>query len=453
MSNGKLLLERVSNDVEKALTHSWDIEPGTLLGDLVAVTTRLQTQMAALDCQVVEAYDESGAWAEVDSGDGAEKSTHANCAAVMNTKVFNRHPKAAQRRVAMRRRLNQMPHVDAAFEAGSISEDHVRVFGECLAKRFEGLFAEHEETLVQAAIDLDWKRFRRLIEHWRNAADRSESDLKDKKDHDARSIMLSMSFMQRGVLTGTLTKEVHQLAVAEFERIAQKLFEQDWAEATERLGEGNVSPGALCRTPAQRRHDAFAVILLNSAAYGDGDARGPRINLFLHTTAADLEAALDAEAGIEPGPGMDLYRIKNSMIEFEDETQMSPNQLVSYAIRGHVRRVVWSPEGEVIDYGRDIRFFSKAQKEAMAVRDSWCACGCGTPARRCDADHRIEWRNYGPSDLRNADPLCRGSHTNKTALNNRATATRPDSRRYPRPGSGRQPPTSRDGPGGTDPPA
>ncbi|MFT7648589.1 MAG: hypothetical protein ACI8Y4_003341, partial [Candidatus Poriferisodalaceae bacterium] len=53
MSNGKLLLERVSNDVEKALTHSWDIEPGTLLGDLVAVTTRLQTQMAALDCQVV----------------------------------------------------------------------------------------------------------------------------------------------------------------------------------------------------------------------------------------------------------------------------------------------------------------------------------------------------------------------------------------------------------------
>ncbi|MFT7647172.1 MAG: hypothetical protein ACI8Y4_001913, partial [Candidatus Poriferisodalaceae bacterium] len=74
----------------------------------------------------------------------------------------------------------------------------------------------------------------------------------------------------------------------------------------------------------------------------------------------------------------------------------------------------------VIDYGRDIRFFSKAQKEAMAVRDRWCACGCGTPARRCDADHRIEWRNYGPSDLRNADPLCRGSHTNKTALNNRA---------------------------------
>jgi hypothetical protein len=70
-----------------------------------------------------------------------------------------------------------MAYAAAAFDAGHITMRHIELLGQCLAPNYEGAFIEAEEYLVDAAVDLDWDSFYRVITQWKNAADTAEPDL------------------------------------------------------------------------------------------------------------------------------------------------------------------------------------------------------------------------------------------------------------------------------------
>lgn len=66
---------------------------------------------------------------------------------------------------------------------------------------------------------------------------------------------------------------------------------------------------------------------------------------------------------------------------------------------------------EVLDQGLGRRFFTEAQREAMATRDRGCLWpGCTAPPSWCEAAHRLPWHSEHPTDLGNGFLLCSFHH-------------------------------------------
>jgi hypothetical protein len=396
------LVASLQRELDAALALDWDTVDGVIVADVAVATLNLAAKLDALRAKVATALDRSGIWAE---------QGHGSAAAMLRRRAPNRHRGEASRDVRAGERLRRMPHVAAAHQRGLITADHVRLLGQCLDRRFGGRFAEFEEQLVEYAIELPLDHFTRLVNRWKDAADESLPDDRDLKDQRAREVHLSRSFKNRGILSGTLTPIARNIVDRELQRLADSLFQQDWAEATGRLGEGNVTADDLARTPAQRRHDAL-VLMAERSATNTADACSPTapVRLYVHCTEADLVSALHADAGVAPEP----VPFTEAMCELDDGTPLSRATLVRLLVQGEVRRVVRGPGGEILEFGRRRRFFTPTQREAIAVRDRVCSCGCGLPAWLCEADHIIEWRDGGLTDLDNGQPACHLSHRAKT---------------------------------------
>ena len=386
--------------LDKAAAAGWDSLDAEQLGIDAATMTRITAKLDALDAQVVHAADRSGIWAE---------GRHSNCAAMLATQTPNRHRDEPRHRVRVATKTSKMAHAAAAFQAGHITMRHIELLGQCLAAHYQEAFTEAEPYLVDAAINLEWDHFYRVITQWKNAADTSEPDLSDHKDRQAREVHLSRSLNNRGILGGTLTPLARTTVRAELDRITQDLFEHDWADAVDRLGEANVIAADLARTAPQRRHDAL-VIMAQRSSGADSDVEPPEPVIHVHCTLSEFEAVLEHDAGGAPDPvpaGLNLR-------ELEDGAPISRRTLVRLAIRAKIRRVVWGPDGEILQFGKTRRLFTKAQRAAISVRDRVCGCGCGLSARLCQADHVIEVRDNGDTDITNGQPLCHRSHRHKT---------------------------------------
>src|SRR5436190_12819001 len=61
--------------------------------------------------------------------------------------------------------------------------------------------------------------------------------------------------------------------------------------------------------------------------------------------------------------------------------------------------------------GRRARYFTAAQRTALAVRDGGCVWpGCNAPPSWCHAHHVIPWLTGGPTDVDNGVLLCAFHH-------------------------------------------
>lgn len=80
------------------------------------------------------------------------------------------------------------------------------------------------------------------------------------------------------------------------------------------------------------------------------------------------------------------------------------------AAGGGVIPAVLGERGEVLDWGRKKRFFTKPQRLAFGERDGGCA-GCGAPPGRTRAHHLNWWkRDKGRTDLKDGVLLCEPCH-------------------------------------------
>lgn len=75
------------------------------------------------------------------------------------------------------------------------------------------------------------------------------------------------------------------------------------------------------------------------------------------------------------------------------------------------RRVVLGLHGEILDLGRTERYFSSAQRLALAARDGGCVWPqCTAPPSWCHAHHVEEWSQGGATDIGNGALLCSAHH-------------------------------------------
>jgi len=81
-----------------------------------------------------------------------------------------------------------------------------------------------------------------------------------------------------------------------------------------------------------------------------------------------------------------------------------------------VTRIIFGPEGEILDVGRKTRVWTPAQRRAIVARDRHCqGKGCRAPARDCDIHHTDHWADGGSTSVAKGILFCRPCHTTEHA--------------------------------------
>ncbi len=94
-------------------------------------------------------------------------------------------------------------------------------------------------------------------------------------------------------------------------------------------------------------------------------------------------------------------------------TRLSPGEARRMACDAGLIPVVLGGKSEVLDHGRTRRLYSKPQRVAMAIRQSFrCAAeGCDRPTAWCDAHHLQPWSLGGETNLADGVLICGRHHT------------------------------------------
>lgn len=148
------------------------------------------------------------------------------------------------------------------------------------------------------------------------------------------------------------------------------------------------------RTPRQRRHDALED-LTNYLDRGDTPTVGgekPHIN-----AVCDLLA---------------LQGIAGGLHETENGHVLTIAELRALACDCSLSRIVFGPDGEIIDVGRRARVIPSALRRGLIVRDRHCTWkGCDRDPRWCDVHHIKHWADGGNTEPGNLRLLCRYHHS------------------------------------------
>ncbi|MGL5819426.1 MAG: DUF222 domain-containing protein [Phycicoccus sp.] len=153
------------------------------------------------------------------------------------------------------------------------------------------------------------------------------------------------------------------------------------------------------RPAGQRRAEALADLCRRStdtAGAGDGPADS---SAAVHVTIAlaDLEQ--------RTGCGEVVGSVASG-------TVIAPESLRRIACDAALVPYVLGTDGEIVDQGRAVRLFTRAQRRRLWLRDGGCSYpGCHVPSSWCRAHHVRHWADGGPSDLENAALLCTNHHT------------------------------------------
>ncbi len=341
------------------------------LAAFVIAVHRLSARMEAVATKATGAFDRYG---DPGGAVGAAPWVASKC----KVKLAQ-----AKGELSRARALRQMPEVEAAYEAGAVTDEHVRLLASAQRSAPE-VFAKVEGQLVEAAEVQSFARFAREVAYFRQIADPDGTAEHALDAFERRGVFASKSFEDTVILDGVLDPVGGTVFGNELDRLEQQLFEADWREARERLGDA-ATPVDLQRTPAQRRADALVQMAQRSAAM-PADAKQARV---LFTVLV----------GYETFHGM--------MSQLADGTVVSPTQLAPWLADVDVERVVFDGPSRVLDVGAKQRLFTGATRRAVEVRDLFCTHPmCETPYTRCDIDHVERYEHGGPTTQANGRVRC-----------------------------------------------
>jgi Domain of unknown function (DUF222) len=370
--------------------------PGVDVEAAAIQVQELKAKLAALEAATVGAYDVSMHWSI---------AGHRGAAAALRHRCRMRGGHATGS-VGLARKLRSMPATAAALADGTITEPHARRLA-FSAIRPE--FADAEAFLIRKAKVLSFTDWERAVSYWEQVVDEArrgdDPDPPDPREVN-RSLHLSKTLDGMGRLDGWLDPVGAGDVKEALRRIEREFFKADWALAKETYGD-KITVDALWRTPAQRRADALVEMARRSVT-APKDGKRPRPLTIVHVDHHTFDRAIAALFGERPpAPDPDTQRL----CELDNGTVISPTQMIEQAIIGDVRRLVYGAPGVILDYGRKVRLFEGALREAICARDRRCGHeGCEIPARECEIDHIEEWNDGGITSHRNGKAKCSFHH-------------------------------------------
>ncbi|MDQ4214497.1 HNH endonuclease signature motif containing protein [Microbacterium sp. ASV81] len=282
----------------------------------------------------------------------------------------------------------KLPHVRRALAVGRIgaaTADLIVTFlDRMLLRAGRDRVAEAEVLLAEKAPGLSLDEVRRMLARLEAHLD---PDGVEPREDDLRS-QASVSMFQRGGM-------LHLTAVLDPERAAAvQTAIQGYVSAefaAKRDGRDPDAPDADRRTVRQIQADAL-------------------VHLAAHALSCDSEDSLSG-ATVIVRVGLDELRNGTGAGLIDGiEQPVGITTVRRMAAAGGVIPWVCGSRGEILDWGRRVRFFTTAQRLALAERDGGCA-RCGLPPGMTKA-HHIRWwaRDNGPTDLSNGVLLCETCH-------------------------------------------
>jgi hypothetical protein len=369
-------VDRLIEDIASGFAALAEVDLPRLTGvevlELVQSTQRLRSLADAAGVRSAGALDVSKAWAP----EGAKSP-----AAWMQWRCGIQRARAMTF-LRCARELRDMPATETALLAGEITTDHVRLLVDAKQLSPEA-FALDEDRLVRAATTYRVAHVEKLLAYWKQVnepdrtEDEAESTFQERRAHASRSIRDLV------MIDAMLDPVGGEIFLRELERREQELWEADWAEARERLGDA-ACEADLWRTRQQRRADAMRIMAERSAAK-PADATEARVLLHVLVGEESLER---------------ICELSNGRV-------VTPGQLAPHLDKADVERIVFDGPSKVIDVGVRQRLFRGATRTAVLVRDRGCIHpSCDVPMDRCEVDHVIPWADGGETTQRNGAATC-----------------------------------------------
>ncbi|MFF1539611.1 DUF222 domain-containing protein [Microbacterium sp. NPDC058269] len=281
------------------------------------------------------------------------------------------------------------PEVQRAIGSGALSAASAALIVTLLdrARLKVGVdrIVEAERLLVERAAGLSLDDVRKLVVH---AEAWLDPDGVAPREEEARSRRSLTMFERDGSLHLTLQTDIASGAPV-------KAAIQAYVTATFQARAHVLDPDALDadrRTVAMIQADALAEICAHASGCDNGGLPVPGATVVVRVGLDDLTAG----TGFATVDGLD--------------EPVSITACRRMAAGGGIIPVVLGGGGEILDWGREKRLFTRAQRLALVERDGGCVM-CGLPPQLTRAHHLRWWqRDAGPTDLDNGVLLCESCH-------------------------------------------
>ncbi len=273
--------------------------------------------------------------------------------------------------------------MELSIEAGDvIGQALVRV-----ADMLEGEeLAVFERNAVAKALGLPLAQVRRMIAAAEARVNPDEVKKREDRHRQQRSASLTAKADGSWRLTAVLDAASAAPIKAFMDAYVRAGF-HDQRGDSDRQGKS----GEDRRSAAQMRADALVALARHGAGCEAGHA-GVKTTVVVRMTLADLQTG----EGVAEVDGLD--------------TPVSVTTARQLAADAEIIPAVLGGKGEVLDWGRKRRLFTKAQALYLGERDGGCA-KCHAPPDWCET-HHIRWwdRDTGPTNVDNGVLLCTSCH-------------------------------------------
>ena len=302
------------------------------------------------------------------------------------------------------------PEVAKAMRAGTIGMDAAAVIIRSLDQAARTSLAEPEvfeaaeRSLVETAATLSSDLVETYALAWRERLDPDGAEPRYEEIQQQRGLRIGRE--RNGITTsviksGPVETALLRAAMADSTvpgALPRFMSEEDTIRGTELVinDDGEVVEMITDpRTREQKHHDIFfGVFLAGTRASQDGPVT------LRATTQVNAVITLD---DLRKGKGVGWL---------DDSIEPIPaSVLQELACDSGFRTTLLGDSGEILWQGLRERYFTPAQRRALAIRDGGCVHpACKAPPSWCHAHHVVFWMNGGPTDIDNGVLLCPKHH-------------------------------------------
>jgi hypothetical protein len=315
---------------------------GSALSERLAETVLLRERLEAEVLRVTGEWDRIRAW----EADGASTA---------DSWLAHRLPvsrRRARTEVRTARFVDRSERTAKALAAGDVSSDHVHSLSGAVTEQRAGLFAEHEDALLDAAMSLNVDDFVKVARRWGKLADDQLASADFMKQYEQRRLTIATTFGGAVHIEGLLDPDAGAIVIAAIDKLSPP-------------DPRDTPDGA--RTAPQRRADAF-VQMARSVLEG-GMATG--------VSPTNLNVVADVET-LSGNGSVDIVRAARSDLDWTGPTGRVT--LLRLGCDCSVSRIMMKGRSEVLDMGRKTRLVTSVQRRALSIRDGGCVFpGCDRP--------------------------------------------------------------------------
>ncbi|NUR58944.1 MAG: DUF222 domain-containing protein [Catenulispora sp.] len=290
----------------------------------------------------------------------------------------------AGRLIATAKALRKDPQTEQALRVGEISAPQARMIAEALAVLAHQPDAVVDEVRVALVAMAKAEGAERLRRHAEDTAHRVAPTTALAR---ARAAEEKRGFHMTPVLDGYLPGGF--LSTTGGEALLTVL--DSMAERAEGEDEQSLPWDSISKA----RADALVRLAEDRIRSGDLPQRHNGPTAMTIVMRADTAQALPGAPAPRTGYGRSIPAAEAHMMRCE----------------AALRAVLVDGRGEILWQGRKRRVASRAQYEALAIRDGGCTVsGCDRPPHECDAHHEMPWADGGRTDVDQMRLLCRRHH-------------------------------------------